>query len=247
MKDDTFLNLLISTDAKLCVALIGGGGKTSLLHRLGTELVEQDKSRSVLLSSLTRMLRNIKDEAFTIEQVRELGIRNLMQKSNPLKVLGLQVTSEKVAGITNESLADLLPNFDACAFECDGARGLPFKAHNQRDPIIPEFASHAIIVVGADVSGTRISDGLVHRPDLFCEKWNTTPETVMDASFVAEVVTSQNGYHEKIPAAIPVSYFVNKADAFPEQAAQLGKAIAQQSGPAVWIGSIQECWLEQVR
>ncbi len=246
-RTDTFLNLLYDSSAKTIVALIGGGGKTSLLNRLGTELVEQNNSRSVLLSSLTRMLRDSQDETFTLEHIHEQGIRSLMQSYNPLKILGLQVTHEKLAGITDKTLADLRPHFDACVFECDGARGLPLKVHNQRDPIIPEFASHAIVIVGADVVGTSINDGRVHRPDLFCEKWDVSPETVMDASFVAQVVTSGHGYHEKIPAAIPVSYYVNKADAFPDQAGQLGKAIAQNTDSAVWLGSIRECWLEQVR
>ena len=246
-RTSSFLALLVPSKASLCIALIGGGGKTALLHQLGAELVADSSSRPVLLTSLTRMLKNSEIEPITIDHVREKGIRELQRRFNPLTILGTQVSDEKLSGITDDVLSDLLPHFGACVFECDGARGLPLKAHNLRDPMVPEFVDQVIVVVGADIVGTRIGDGLVHRADAFCQKWSVSPDAFLDAIFVAEVVTSANGYHEKIPPTIPVSYFVNKADDCFEQAVLLGKAIARTTESAVWIGSIQHGWLEQVQ
>jgi probable selenium-dependent hydroxylase accessory protein YqeC len=246
-RSGSFLDLLDSGGGKPCVAIIGGGGKTSLLLRLGDELLSQTDQPSILLASLTQMPVSRVDNAIPVNQLLEIGIPEMMRRHNPLLVLGPSISDKKIAGLSNDELNEIRQPFDSCIFECDGARGLPLKAHNQRDPIIPEYSTQAIVLVGADVVGTRVNDGLVHRPDLFCETWNCDYDTVLNAQIIAEILTSKQGYHQKIPGSIQTRYLVNKADGYPDQASELGKAIAQRDPGSVWIGSLREEWLESVQ
>ncbi|MCR5330812.1 MAG: putative selenium-dependent hydroxylase accessory protein YqeC [Lachnospiraceae bacterium] len=50
--------------------------------------------------------------------------------------------------------------------EADGAKHMPVKAHNDREPVIPEGCEHVIVVVGAEGFDKRICDA-VHRPEIF--------------------------------------------------------------------------------
>ncbi len=242
-----FLDLLGDHVGTSCAALIGGGGKTSLLLRLGQELVDRSSGKNVLLAALTRLQHNLEDGSITCQRMLEVGADEMMQRHNPMFVLGLPISSESENETSDLTITGLRHRFAATVFECDGARGLPLKAHNQRDPVVPEFASNAIVIVGADVVGTRVSDGLVHRPELFCDTWEVGSDHELDVSFITTVITSKRGYRRKIPDSVPTSYYVNKADQFPRQANELARTIARQSGQPTWMGSLHEGWLERVR
>ncbi len=218
------------------IAIIGGGGKTSLLHRLGRELA--GCYPRVLLTSLTRSAHLPGQETFFLSDLDENRLSYLIERHNPAFVMGAAIDEHKLSGITEEELERIRLLADVCVFECDGARNLPLKAHNEHDPAVPEFASHAIIVVGADVVGTTVGDGLVHRPELFLRRWNIGPDMVLDSKFVARVVTSREGYLSRVPRNVECVYFVNKADASPRAAEKLALDILAESGRRTFYGSL---------
>ncbi len=236
-----FLNLF-NSPLKLCIALFGGGGKTSLLYQLGHELVQQ-YSR-VLLTSIVKAGPS---PIFPIVLLKPKNtVKNLFEDHLPLYLLKKKIGVDKYQGFKPSELQPLLLDADTTVFEADGARDLPLKAHNDNDPAIPPFASHVVILVGADVIGSKMSDGKVHRPEIFKSLWHINDTTAIDAELVAEVVTSHKGYLSKIPEPISKIYFVNKADAYPEKARSLGESIASTTSSPVYFGSVKKTWWKQI-
>jgi len=226
------------------VALIGGGGKTSLLFQLGKEFVNQYKK--VLLTTITKSGPS-KNIPMTLSGSNgNISLLQLFKSQNPVYLLREQIRGDKYQGISAVQLESFLPDADVTLFECDGSRNLPLKAHSEWDPVVPGFATHVIIVIGADVINTKLKDRKVHRPEIFKSLWSIDDATVIDIELITEVVTSQKGYLSKIPSSIPTIYFVNKADAYPENACSLGESISLNTSSSVYIGSVKKTWWELI-
>ncbi|MCF7902506.1 MAG: putative selenium-dependent hydroxylase accessory protein YqeC, partial [Candidatus Marinimicrobia bacterium] len=135
---------------------------------------------------------------------------------------------------------------DVTLCESDGARNLPLKVHLPHDPVVPPFTTQVVILVGADVVDTSLTDGRVHRPELFREKWQISPDEPLSVDFIARVVTSTCGYLEKVPDGISRIYFVNKGDEHRENAQLLARAIGTQASAPVFWGSIRRGFWESV-
>ncbi|MEE8341044.1 MAG: selenium cofactor biosynthesis protein YqeC [Candidatus Neomarinimicrobiota bacterium] len=220
-----------------CIALLGGGGKTSLLHKLAYEYAKFYPN--VLQTSLTKTAFYLSDKPLILKDINIEKLNLLKSEKNPLFLIGEKISQEKLKGISETDLDRIRHQFDITIFECDGARKKPLKAHTDYDPIVPEFATHTIIIVGAEVANTRISDGLVHRPELFCKTWNVQPNYQLNIDFIVKVLTSNEGYHSKLNSHEKISYFVNKWDDHQKNAEDLAKAIYQKTGKPAYYGSVQ--------
>ena len=224
------------------IAIFGGGGKTSLLHQIGHEC--SMKFEKVLLTSIVKAGPS---NSFPIQFAKPSGsILPLLLNNNPLYLMKEKIREDKFIGFSSNELESWIAQTNICIFEADGARGLPLKSHNHHDPNIPHFTTHTIIVVGADAVDTKLSDGKIHRPDLFQSLWSINKDTRIDAPFISKVVTSERGYLSKIPDSISKSFFINKADAFPTRAKLLAEKIATQNIGKVFYGSIKNKWWENL-
>jgi len=138
-----------------CVALIGGGGKTALLHKLANEYSQIFPK--VLQTSITKTAFHKSDKPLILNEIEIEDLRE--NKENPLFVIGEKLSDEKLKGISNSELDEIRQYFNIAIFECDGARNKPLKVHTDYDPVVPSFSTNVIIIVGADVVNTKISDG----------------------------------------------------------------------------------------
>ena len=229
---------------KSCIALIGGGGKTTLLHKLASEFSKIFPN--VLQTSLTKTAFYKTDEPIILQDTSIEKINSIKGKRNPLFVIGEKLSDDKLKGISETDLDSIRKYFNVTIFECDGARNKPLKAHTDYDPIVPKFTANVIIIVGAEVINTKISDGLVHRPELFCNNWKISPDTSLDIDFIVKVVSSKKGYLTKISHDVKITYFVNKADENRNSAMDLAEAIFEYTGRPTFYGSVQKNLLEQV-
>ena len=221
-----------------CVGILGGGGKTTLLHALADELSQSHPN--VIISSLTKAgVSTIHPVHFYPEFDSEEGREKLLT-INPLYIMGGIEHEEKLLGISEEELHNLYNVSDVTLFECDGARKRPIKAHQPFDPMIPHYATHAVIVVGAEAVGARVDAKLVHRPELFRETWDVNANFELSPAFIAKVLTSQYGYLQKVPPDTEVTYLVNKVDTYPTQALELAQALSRVSNSPVYYGSIEQ-------
>ena len=228
----------VSEAQNACIGILGGGGKTALLHALGNELAKT--FQHVILSSLTKAGISTAHEVHLYPEFQDEENREQLLANNPLYIMGEKESEIKFLGVNAAMLATLFRASDLTLFECDSARKKPIKAHQPYDPMIPHFATHAVIVVGADAVGAKIDGKRVHRPELFRELWDVNADFKLTPAFIAKVLTSQYGYLQKVPPDVEVIYLVNKADSYPEQALSLAQALSRLSKSAVFFGSVEQ-------
>ena len=218
------------------IAFLGGGGKTSLLLKIGGELSKYYDR--ILLTSLTKSENILPDNTLTLSEY-ETEQENSYMTLNPLFIMKCMGEDNKWQGLKAEEIERISSKFDFTLIECDGAKKLSLKGHNNYDPVVPDYCDAVIIVAGADVVGSRICAGKVHRPELFKTLWGLQEEDELSIDLIVEVLTTRKGYLSKLPNEIERIYFVNKADKYPKQAEALAAALRRKFSGKMFWGSLQ--------
>ena len=140
-------------------ALIGGGGKTTLLYTLTEEL---RKKGTVLLCTSTHIMRPTQYEV--LERAGEAEISAALSAHGAVCVG--EPSAEGKLGPPSLSFDALARLADYVLVEADGSRRLPLKAHAPHEPVIPANAQRVVLVVGADGFGKPIRD-VCHRSERY--------------------------------------------------------------------------------
>lgn len=178
-------------------AVIGGGGKTTLLRTLGEELAAG--GARVLLCATTKMfpygdLPNL--TAPTEEALEEaLASRRLLCAGTPVPGTG-KLTAP---GIPMARLAELA---DYVLAEADGAAGRPLKAHAAHEPVIPAEANQTVLVLGASGFGRPVKEA-AHRPALYAHLAGVSEDAPATPETEAAVLLAE-GLHDRV--------FINQAE-----------------------------------
>ena len=156
-------------------AVIGGGGKTTLLRTLGEELAAGGKH--VLLCTTTKIL------PFPGLPCARTGEElEALRREHRLLCAGTPVPGTEKLTAPEPPMAELAARFGYVLVEADGAARRPLKAHAPHEPVIPAEANQTICVVGASGFGQPIADA-AHRPERYAalagaaETAEATPET----------------------------------------------------------------------
>lgn len=183
-------------------AIIGSGGKSTLLKTLGLELMRA--GGRVLLCTTTHM--------FPVAGVPWNGSSCRLDAA-PWKPGAAHVpgcTCEACAGLVRgsicqagvldpetgklsapaEPLDQLVQRFDYVLAEADGSKRLPLKAHAAWEPVIPAATANVVWVVGASGLGKPINEA-VHRPELFCERCGCEPTGTATPERVAMALNAE--------------------------------------------------------
>jgi len=196
-------------------AVIGGGGKTSLLRALGEELSEH---ASVLLCTTTKIR--------PFPGIPTLYTREeLVRAEGRLLCMGTQLENGKLTAPA-VSMGELAKRFDYILVEADGSAGRPMKAHAPHEPVIPPESGDVILVLGASGFGRKIADA-AHRPERYAPLAGGREEDLITPAAAARVI-EREGLHLRI--------FVNQAETALPEARQFA---ALMSCP-VLLGSIQK-------
>lgn len=209
-------------------AVIGGGGKTTLLRTLGEELA--GAGHGVLLCTTTKILPfpgvPLALDKETLEELA--GTRRLVSAGTPLpdsgKLTAPPVPMDQLAGL-----------FSYILVEADGAAGRPLKAHASHEPVIPPEANQTILVAGASGFGRPIYEA-VHRPEIYAALAGVSPEDPATPETEA-AAAGREALHDKI--------YVNQAET--GEALALSRRLAELAGCPVLAGSLREgvyvtCW-----
>lgn len=141
-------------------ALIGGGGKTTLLYTLTEEL---RKKGTVLLCTSTHIMRPTQYEV--LERASEAEVSAALSAHGAVCVG--EPSAEGKLGPPSLPFDALARLADYVLVEADGSRRLPLKAHAPHEPVIPKEAGCVLCVVGARGFDRPIREA-VHRPEQFC-------------------------------------------------------------------------------
>lgn len=183
------------------IAVIGGGGKTSLLRTLGEELAAG--GARVLLCATTKI--------FPFQDVPSLPDPSEDALARALEAHGLVCAGAPVPGTGKLTapgvpMARLAELADYVLAEADGAAGRPLKAHAAHEPVIPAEANQILCVAGASGFGRPVREA-VHRPERFCSLTGLEPGDPATPEALARVLQL-----EASPAWPPVRVFVNQAE-----------------------------------
>lgn len=159
MKDVSFTEAL--GIAPGVTAIIGGGGKTSLMNRLAAEL--SAAGSRVIICTSTHIWRPA--DLPVLERASEADIAAALMEHGV--ICAGESEGEKLTApeLPIARLSGLAPYVIA---EADGSKGLPLKAHGENEPVIPP-GSRVIYVVGVDGIGKPIAEA-AHRPELYARR-----------------------------------------------------------------------------
>jgi probable selenium-dependent hydroxylase accessory protein YqeC len=184
------------------IALVGGGGKSTLLHALGRQLQGR-----VVLTCTTKMGSD-QDGGFPV--VDHDDDPATWPGTGTIMVWG-RVEGSKVHGVAVEACDRWATIADYVVSEADGARRRPFKAPRVYEPVVPETVTRVISVIGADALGRVIADQC-HRPLRVAALAGCNPYQRLDPLHAATVLLHPRGALKAKPAAAEFTIAITKVD-----------------------------------
>ena len=203
-------------------AIIGSGGKTTLMYRLADELSADGR---VIVCTTTHIFP---PEHIPYLLAPERGaVRAALQDH---RVLCVSAGTERGKLLPpNLSFSELAQLADYVLVEADGSKRRPIKAHAAHEPVIPENTRQTICVVGASGFGRPVREA-VHRPELFCARTGARMEDIVTPALAARGILA-----EKLSQTV----FLNQSDCISPEDARIFANLLQQNGIAVVCGSLR--------
>lgn len=164
-------------------ALIGGGGKTTLLYTLAEELRGRGR---VVLCTTTKIRR---PPQYTIYTGSDPAALRDALRVHGVVCAGTPYSDEKLQAPAL-SLEALAAGADYVLVEADGAHGRPLKAHAVYEPVIPKNAARTILVAGADGFGRPIRE-VCHRPELYARLAGAPEDAIVTPEMAARVIAAE--------------------------------------------------------
>lgn len=199
-------------------AVIGGGGKSTLLRTLGEELAQH---HSVLLCTTTKIM-----PFAGIPWAETAEALDCLRRQHRLLCAGTILPDSGKLTASQVPMAQLVAWFDYVLVEADGSAKRPLKAHAAHEPVIPVEANQTICVVGASGFGRAIAEA-AHRPERYAALARTTVDAIATPETEATVLLSE-GLHDRI--------FVNQVETAEKM--EYAQALAKRLACPVLAGSL---------
>ena len=181
-------------------SFVGGGGKTSSMLAIGTELAEQ--GNRVILTTTTHI------RPFSEPLVRGLSC------------VGQPAENGKLGPVSDPD--GLKMQCEYLLIEADGSRGMPVKAPAGHEPVLTAGTELVIAVLGLTGIGRPIS-AVCHRPERVCALLGVSPDAAVTPERAAALILSRDGLRKHTDGR-RFAVLLNQADGAKEQEA--GRRIA---------------------
>lgn len=176
------------------VALVGAGGKSTILATLAREL----RALRVIVTTTTRMAQDQVTQPTCWSDDPAL-VDAALEPGSPLFVATGRIP-DKVIGVS-PAAADRLfrrTQADHVLVEADGARGMAIKAPAAHEPVIPSASTTVLVVVSIDAVGRPITE-VAHRHMLVAQLIGTHPDHLLTVEGAATVLLHPEGGLKGIP------------------------------------------------
>ena len=202
-------------------AVMGSGGKTSLLYQLAEEL---RPCGTVLLATTTHIMRpDWCPFAATAAELRA-GFTH-----SPVVCAGSYTPEGK---LTAPDFPGWQYAADFVLVEADGSKRLPAKAHAAWEPVLPPERNRTVCVFGASALGQPIQDA-AHRPELYAPLAETSTDANITPEIAARVLAKEGGFDV---------LFINQADVLEDPTATLQPFADTLSCPVIYGALAEGCW-----
>jgi probable selenium-dependent hydroxylase accessory protein YqeC len=204
------------------IALVGGGGKTTLMFALAKELRRNGKR--VITSTTTKVWHR---EAQQYEKVL-LVDGEVDWKDKTIEGLGGEETvflgrsildSGKVEGIS-PSLADEVyhdSNVHYLIVEADGSAGHPLKAPAEHEPVIPSSVTIVVAMMGLEALSARLDEATAFRVEQVKKVTGLDTGELLTPGALAKVFFHPAGLFKAAPGSARRVVFLNKGDLIKEE------------------------------
>ncbi len=181
------------------VALVGAGGKSTILATLAGELSDL----RVIVTTTTRMAEDQVTQPTCWSDDPDVVDAALVPGA-PLFVAGGRIPG-KVTGLSPAAVDDLYhrTRADHVLVEADGARRMAIKAPAEHEPVIPSASTTVIVVVSVDAIGHPITE-VAHRHTLVAQLIGTHPDDPLTVDGAAKVLLHRDGGMKGVPVGARV-------------------------------------------
>jgi probable selenium-dependent hydroxylase accessory protein YqeC len=202
------------------IALVGAGGKTSLLFALAKELLALHEK--IVTTTTTKIFTPSPDQSQRLILLSKDP--ELVTLAEDLSLFGhvtvgnaVNEKNGKLEGLPDQAIAACLKWARRVIIEADGASGRPIKAPEVWEPVIPDFVQLVIPVVGLDCLGKPASDRWIFRLQRFLSVTGLEEGQPIGPESVAKLLNHPAGSLKGVPASARVVPFLNKLDLLPNK------------------------------
>jgi probable selenium-dependent hydroxylase accessory protein YqeC len=222
------------TAATRTIALVGAGGKTSLMYALAREIARG--GRRVVTTTTTKIFLPTAEESPCLLLLGDdpdlHGLPEKLSRHIHVTVANaVNSSTGKLGGVSDETVRFLSGTADCLLVEADGAAGHPIKAPEQWEPVIPTCADMVIPVVGLDSLGKPAVESWVFRLDRFLAITGLREGAAIDVEALVVAVTHAQGGLKGVGSQTMATPFLNKLDVLDrtETGERIARAIFQKT------------------
>jgi molybdenum cofactor cytidylyltransferase len=221
MQFDSSLRLGLDPSRPDVISVVGGGGKSSTVFRIGLDLAQAGK-RAVITHTARIAAFQTQWAPAVVEAAGEhlpwAEIERALEKHGVCLLTG-PVVGDRRAGIAPQQVDKLAQRgnefgLHAISVEADGSKMRPAKAPAEHEPVLPDSTTLLAPVLGLDAIGAVIDQQLFHRAELVRSVLGLPAEG--DQRFTprqaAQLLVHINGGAKARPLSTCLLPIFNKAD-----------------------------------
>lgn len=199
------------------IAIVGGGGKTTVMYRLARETAAGGAFAVATGTTLFTPPPVHERPRVIIEDDRDALVAAVAGAAGP----GSWVIASAGHGnkgrllpIAPDALATLavLPSVTRVIAEADGSRGRAFKAPGDHEPVVPPAATLVVAVAGMTVVGQPLDAEHVHRPEGVAGLIGAAEGGPVTAEMIAAVLANVRGGRKDVPRGCRFAVLLNQCD-----------------------------------
>lgn len=173
------------------VALVGAGGKTTLINRLTENL---RKKKKILVSSTTTIIKpEITMYDFIDVEYSEDYDLGAMEKAGIYLIGRGKNMKDLVLGLSPRDIEKIASRFDQTIIECDFSNGRPLKGFRDHEPEIPINTDITIGVLDIQSLGLQVNSKNIHHLDKFLELTGATIGSLVTIQHLLKIVEDPQG------------------------------------------------------
>ena len=221
------------------VAIVGSGGKATLMYRLAGEAVDRDYA--VITTSTTHLHPPTSTQTRGFYVTDEMPdwptvVPRELETRRHVTVLGARPRPDKLKGLEADELGTLRAVCapDLLLMKADGARARLFKAPGDHEPVVPEGTTRGVVVASLKSVGLRLNERQVHRPERVARLSGLRPDAPVTPEVIAQVVSHPEAYRRAFPESVPLSLYLSCAG--DEESLDLARRIVEAVPGSVFDG-----------